>query len=85
MLLRHIVSNNCAPSEFHAITYASETLNRLLTGVKGRRSLCHDSAVIMDARVEKTWLIPVIGGCLYILVATKYNHVRLIQAIMRVS
>jgi hypothetical protein len=50
MLLRHIVPNNCAPFAFDAITYVSETLDRLLAGVKGRRSPCHDSAAIMDAR-----------------------------------
>jgi AcrR family transcriptional regulator len=33
----------------------------------------------MAARLEKTWLIPVIGGYLDILVVTKYNHVRLIR------
>ena len=80
-----MVSNNCGPSGFDAIAYASETLNRLLTGVKARLGRCHDGAVIMDARVEKTWLIPVIRVFLYILVGTMYSHVRLIQAIMRVS
>jgi len=79
MLLRHVVPNNGAPSEFDAITHAGKTLDRLLSSVKGRRSRCHDSAAIMDARLEKTWLIPVIGGCLYIPVVTKYNHVRLIR------
>src|SRR6266403_5407074 len=49
MLLRHIVSNNCAPLAFDATTYASEMLDRLLAGVKGRRSRGHDSAGIMDA------------------------------------
>src|SRR6266853_1673310 len=49
MLLRHIVSNNCTPLAFDAITNASETLDRLLAGVKGRRSRGHDSAGIMDA------------------------------------
>src|SRR5882724_9432938 len=49
MLLRHIVSNNCAPLAFDAITYASEMLDRLLAGVKGRRSRGHESAGIMDA------------------------------------
>ena len=34
----------------------------------------------MDARVGKTWLTSVIGCCLYILVVTKYNHVRLIRS-----
>ena len=33
----------------------------------------------MDARLEKTWLIPVIDACLYILVVTMYSHVRLIR------
>ena len=79
MLFRHVVPNNCAPSERDAVTYAGEALDRLLAGVKGRRRPCHDSAAIMDARVEKTWLISVIGCCLYILVVTKYNHVRLIR------
>src|SRR5258707_1101470 len=58
MLLRHIVPNNCAPFECDAITYASETLDRLLAGVKWRRSPCHDWAAIIDARFEKTWLTP---------------------------
>src|SRR5258705_9542237 len=70
MLLRHIAPNNCAPVAFDAITYASETLDRLLAGVKGRRSPCHASAAIMDARSEKTWLIPVSGGCLHILLVS---------------
>jgi len=66
MLLRHVFSNNCAPSEFDAVTYASKTLDLLLAGVKGRRNACHDSAAIIDARSAKTWLLPVGGGCLYI-------------------
>src|SRR5713226_8238105 len=78
MLLRHVIPNNRASFAFHTITYASETLNRLLAGVKGRRIRCHDSAAFMDARPEKKWLIPVSRGCLYILVGTIYNHVRLI-------
>jgi TetR/AcrR family transcriptional repressor of nem operon len=79
MLLRHVVSDDCAPFEFDTITHASKALNRLFAGVKGRRSPHHNSTVIMAARLEETWLIPVIGGCLYILVVTKYNHVRLIR------
>jgi AcrR family transcriptional regulator len=79
MLLRHVIPNNGAPPEFDTITHACETLDILLAGVKGRCSPCHDSAAIMDARLEKTWLLPVNGGCLYILVVTKYNHVRLIR------
>ena len=66
MLLRHVFSNNCAPSEFDAVTYASKTLDLLLAGVKGRGSPCHDGAAITDARFDKTWLIPISGGCLYI-------------------
>ena len=54
MLLRHVVPNNGAPFAFHAITYAGETLDRLLAGVKGRRIRCHDSAAFMDARPEKS-------------------------------
>src|SRR5258708_22334610 len=41
MLLRHVVPNNRAPSEFDALTYAGKTLNLLLAGVKGRRGACH--------------------------------------------
>ena|SRR6476660_9060484 len=48
MLLGHILPNNRAPSEFNAISYAGETLNRSLAGVEGRRGYCHDSAAIMD-------------------------------------
>jgi hypothetical protein len=61
MLLRHVVSDDCAPFEFHAITHAGKALDRLLAGVKGRRSPCHDRAAIMDARFEKTWLIPLVA------------------------
>jgi hypothetical protein len=57
MLLRHVAPNSCAPFELHAITYASETLDRLLAGVKGRCSPGHDSAAIMDPHLEKTLLI----------------------------
>src|ERR1700726_3089488 len=49
MLLRHVVPYDCASFAFHTITYASETLNRFLAGVKGRCRRCHDSAAIMDA------------------------------------
>jgi len=50
MLIRHIVANNCVSFAFHAITYAGETLDLLLAGVKGRRSLCHDGTAIIDAQ-----------------------------------
>jgi hypothetical protein len=59
MLLRHVVPNDRVPFAFHAITYASETLDRLLAGVKGRRCPRHDSAAIMDARPEKNTEAPV--------------------------
>src|SRR5450755_3601679 len=85
MLLRHVVPNNCASFEFNTIAHAGELLDRLLAGVKGRRCRCHDSTSIMDARIEKTWLIPVIGASRYILVVTKYNHVRLIRSIKGMS
>jgi len=70
MLRRHVVPHNCASFEFNTIAHAGEPLDRLLAGVKGRRCRCHDSTAIMDARIEKTWLISVIGACLYILVVT---------------
>jgi len=70
MLLRHVVPNNCAPFELDAIAYAGATLDRLLADVKGRRSSCHDSVAIIDARFGKTWLIPVNGDYLYILLVS---------------
>jgi len=33
----------------------------------------------MNPRLEKTWLIPVISNCMYILVVTRYNHDPLIR------
>src|SRR5476649_2628185 len=50
MLFRHTVANNGASFAFHAITYASETLDLLFAGVKGRRSLCHDGKRFLTAR-----------------------------------
>jgi len=70
MLLRHIVPNNCAPFALDAIAYASEILNRLLAGVKGRRRPHYESAAIMDARLDATWLLLVNVLYLYILVVT---------------
>jgi len=60
------------PLAFDAITNASRLWNRLLAGVKGRRvALVMTVAAIMDARFEKTWLILVSGGCLYILLVSR--------------
>ena len=53
MLFRHVVPNDCAPFEFDTITYASETLNLLFTGVKGRGSPCHDSTAIMQVNPRR--------------------------------
>ena len=50
MLLRHIVPNNGVPFELDAITYAGETLDRLLADVKWRRAPCHHSAGLFQCR-----------------------------------
>ena len=85
MLLRHVVSNNGVSSELHTTTYAGKTLNPLLASVKGGCSPSHDSAVIMDAHLGKRWLISISSDVTYILVVTKYSHVKLSECITGMS